>query len=97
MCQTLRECMQGVEYIHIYMHVFNTRKYGPGDRVGSGGGDRIPPGGLGGGGGGGGPYSLREYGPLDRKLGQTVYPMTPATILEAQIIFLRDTAGCLKL
>ena len=29
-------------------------------------------------GGGGGPYSLREYGPPDRKLGRTVYPMTPA-------------------
>ena len=27
---------------------------------------------------GGGPYSLREYGPPDRKLGRTVYPMTPA-------------------
>ena len=26
---------------------------------------------------GGGPYSLREYGPPDRKLGRTVYPMTP--------------------
>ena len=26
----------------------------------------------------GGPYSLREYGPPDRKLGRTVYPMTPA-------------------
>ena len=25
----------------------------------------------------GGPYSLREYGPPDRKLGRTVYPMTP--------------------
>ena len=26
----------------------------------------------------GGPYSLREYGPPDRKLGRTVYPMPPA-------------------
>ena len=26
----------------------------------------------------GGPYSLREYGPPDRKLGRTAYPMTPA-------------------
>ena len=29
----------------------------------------------------GGPYSLREYGPPDRKLGRTVYPMTPAITL----------------
>ena len=36
--------------------------------------------GPGGGGGGGGlrEYGLREYGPPDRKLDLTVYPMTPA-------------------
>ena len=38
-------------------------------------------------GGGGGPYSLREYGPLDRKLGRTVYPMTPAIPLRREFEF----------
>ena len=34
--------------------------------------------------GGGGPYSLREYGPPDRKLGRTVYPMTPVLVEAGQ-------------
>ena len=33
----------------------------------------------------GGPYSLREYSPPDRKLGRTVYPMTPARSLTAHV------------
>ena len=49
------------------------RELGPGG--GGGGGGTVFPRELG---PGGGPYSLREYGPPDRKLGRTVYPMTPA-------------------
>ena len=33
-----------------------------------------------------GPYSLREYGPPDWKLGRTVYPMTPAHGYRAALI-----------
>ena len=50
-------------------------KIGP-DRIPYDTGPIFGPGG--GGGVRGGPYSLREYGPPDRKLGRTVYPMTPA-------------------
>ena len=38
------------------------------------------------GGGGGGGGDRREYGPPDRKLGRTVYPMTPVVRLHNRTI-----------
>ena len=51
-----------------------TRELGPGDHIPLGSWVR------------GGPYSLREYGPPDRKLGRTVYPMTPARVCSDSIL-----------